>query len=315
MQSATGAKQPESSAAHTDLDRLRLENESLRRQAETVAVSNAHAVERLEALEMARRQLERSNRELMAQRERLADALETARRAEDSKAAFLAAVSHELRTPLAAIIGYAELMEESSLDRELGDMAADAAKIRGSGRRLLALVNDVLDFTRVGSGRMPMVISTFRPEMLLRELEDELRFAAEESGNRLVSVCDATVGRVTADRVRIHQVLTNLLSNACKFTHEGQIALSVSRERAGGAEWVEWTVSDSGIGVHPEDHERIFEAFSQVDTSRSRRYSGTGLGLAVSRGLCVLMGGTLTVESELGRGATFTARIPDPVAG
>ncbi|MEZ5353338.1 MAG: HAMP domain-containing sensor histidine kinase [Bryobacteraceae bacterium] len=292
---------------------LRTENEALRRRAESAARSNASAVEMLVRLEKMRADLERANGELREQKEHLAQALEAARAGERSKSAFLAAVSHELRTPLNAIIGYSELIAELAAERNAPEFGDDAKKIRSSGHRLLTLVNDVLDLAKVEAGRMTLVVSTFRAEALVREVEEELRPVAVSSGDRLLSCCDGTVGRVTTDRLRMHQVLTNLLGNAFKFTREGQVAVTVGRESKGGRDWVEWMVSDTGIGIAPEDQERIFDAFAQVDASRSRNHTGTGLGLAICRKICERMGGTLTVESEPGKGSIFTARIPDPV--
>ncbi len=292
---------------------LGTDNDALRRRAESVAQSNANAVEMLVRLEKLRLDLEARNAELRLQKEHLAEALSAAQEAERAKSAFLAAVSHELRTPLNAIIGYSELMEEEAAERNAPEFASDAAKIRTSGRRLLALVNDVLDLAKVEAGQMTLVVSSFRADALVREVEDELRPLAAVSGNRLVTSCDATVGKVTSDRLRMHQVLTNLIGNACKFTQGGQVAVTVSREPGAGFDFTEWSVSDTGIGIAAGDLSRIFDAFAQVDTSRSRKYAGTGLGLAICRKICERMGGTLAVESELGRGATFTARIPDPV--
>jgi signal transduction histidine kinase len=295
------------------LEALRVENETLRRRADAVARSSANAVEMLARVGALRRQLEQANQELRCQKEQLAEALEAARAANAARSAFLAGASHELRTPLQAIIGYSELIEEAAAERSQPEFASDAAKIRVAGRRLLALVNDVLDLAKAETGRLNLVISTFRADSLIREVEDEIRPLAQASSDRLLTCCDATVGRVTTDRLRMSQVLSNLLSNACKFTRGGQVALTVARERQNGADCIEWTVADTGIGIAAEDQERIFDAFAQIDTSRSRKYGGTGLGLAISRRICARMGGTLTVESSPGQGSTFIARIPDPV--
>jgi PAS domain S-box-containing protein len=226
--------------------------------------------------------------------------------ANSAKSQFLASMSHELRTPLNAIIGYSEMLQEDAEER--GDRAAvpDLQKIHAAGKHLLTLINDVLDLSKIEAGKMQLHLETFEVASLVEQVGATILPLVERNANRLEVRCAAGIGVMRSDTTRMRQVLLNLLSNACKFTDHGEITLEV--ERAAGD--VIFRVRDSGIGMTPEQLSRLFQAFSQAEASTAARYGGTGLGLAITRRLCQLMGGEIQVDSEAGRGSTFTVRLP-----
>ena len=250
---------------------------------------------------------------LAIQNARLFQQLESANR---HKSEFLASMSHELRTPLNAIIGYAEMLEEEAADLEQPSMGADAGKIRTAGKYLLELINTVLDLSKIEAGRMDLYLERFSVASLIGEVVAFVQPLAERRGNRLVTSCAPEVGEMHADQTKVRQVLFNLLSNACKFTENGTVSLSVRSEAAtlAHAASLVFEVADTGIGMTEEQMARLFQEFSQAEASTARRYGGTGLGLALSRRLCRMMGGEVTVTSAPDRGSTFTARLPAEVA-
>ena len=250
-----------------------------------------------------------SEHEARAARERAQLSEAEAQEANRAKTVFLTSMSHELRTPLNAIIGYSELLEEEATDAGESSTVADLRKIRVAAKHLLALINDVLDLSKIEAGRMDLV-----PEPVdIRALLDETLAIAEplvaKNANRIVVACAPDVGIVRTDPMRLRQVLFNLLSNASKFTDHGTITVAVSRRGAGAADLVEFRVTDTGIGMTPEQLGRLFQAFSQADATIARKYGGTGIGLVVVRRLSQLMGGDVSVASEAGRGTTFTVTI------
>jgi PAS domain S-box-containing protein len=233
--------------------------------------------------------------------------------ANTAKSQFLASMSHELRTPLNAIIGYSEMLEEESEERGHPESVADLQKIRAAGRHLLALINDVLDLSKIEAGKMELHLETFELRPAIDAVAATVSPLIEKNGNTLRLELADGLGTMRADVTRVRQVLFNLLSNASKFTERGTITLEAGRERGAGGEVIVMTVRDTGIGMTPEQLGRLFQAFSQAETSTSSRYGGTGLGLAISKMFCEMMGGEITVASTPGEGTAFTVRLPAEV--
>jgi signal transduction histidine kinase/DNA-binding response OmpR family regulator len=240
-------------------------------------------------------------------------AKEVAEQANRTKSTFLANMSHELRTPLNAIIGYSEMLEEEAEERGLEDLAPDLAKIHGAGRHLLTLINDVLDLSKIEAGKMELYLEDFELTALVGDVESTLRPLVEKNQNVFEVSCSPDIGIMHADLTRVRQILFNLLSNAAKFTQRGRVGLAVSPRRLRDRDWLEFAVSDTGIGLEPDQQERLFQSFSQVDPSTARKYGGTGLGLVISRRFAQMMDGDITVQSELGEGSVFTVRLPRAV--
>ncbi len=254
----------------------------------------------------------------------LKKALHAAEAASRSKSTFLANMSHELRTPLNAIIGYSEILTEEMEDAGDNQAIADLTKIKTAGKHLLALINDILDISKIEAGRMTLYLEPFDVNLLISEVMSTVEPLIEKNGNHLELICDESIGIMTGDLTKLRQILFNLLSNAAKFTENGTIALTVtprqfvewvrdsitpnsSRENVPG---IEFRVTDTGIGISPEQLENIFEAFSQADASTTRKYGGTGLGLAISQRFCQMMGGEIVVKSETQKGSVFTLWLP-----
>ena len=254
---------------------------------------------------MALQQLE----EIKIKSEALQVAQVAAEAASKAKSQFLANMSHELRTPLNAIIGYSEMLQEEADDLGTPEIKPDLQKIHGAGKHLLGLINDILDLSKIEAGKMTLYLETFEVETLLNEVAATVQPLIQKNGNRLTLEFAPEIGSMRADVTKVRQALFNLLSNASKFTDKGSITLRARRQ---GADLV-FDVIDSGIGMTPEQVGRLFQAFAQADASTSKKYGGTGLGLALSRKFCQLMGGDLTVASEAGKGSTFTATIPAEV--
>jgi signal transduction histidine kinase len=261
-------------------------------------------IEAVKLSEERRAQLERAHHEL-------AEARDAALEATRLKSEFLANMSHELRTPLNAIIGYSEILAEDAEDSGRQGELADLEKIRSAGKHLLALINDVLDLSKIEAGKMEVHLETFEVSSMLEEVISTVAPLVAKNDNRLEVRRAEGLGTLHADLTKVRQALFNLLSNACKFTSGGVITLAVVRERVDGvADWLRFAVSDTGIGISPEQMKKLFEAFSQADASTSKKYGGTGLGLVLSRRFCQLMGGDIAVESALGAGSTFTIHLP-----
>jgi signal transduction histidine kinase/CheY-like chemotaxis protein len=235
--------------------------------------------------------------------------------ASQHKSQFLANMSHELRTPLNAIIGVTEMLHEdaSALKRE--DEIEPLERVMRAGRHLLALINDILDLSKIEAGKMDLYVETFAVSPLIEDVVNTTNTLATKNGNRVMVNCPIDIGVMRSDQTRIRQALLNLASNATKFTEKGTITIDVKRTTEDGKEWVIVAITDSGIGMTPEQVRRLFQDFSQADASTTRKYGGTGLGLAISQRFCRMMGGDITVESVPGRGSTFILRLPAHVAG
>jgi signal transduction histidine kinase/CheY-like chemotaxis protein len=249
--------------------------------------------------------------------------------ASQHKSEFLANMSHELRTPLNAIISFSEILQEDAESAGHEEYLADLEEITGAGKHLLGLINDILDLSKIEAGRMDAFLETFELDEVLRELQGVVEPLMARKGNTLVIEAPADLGAMHTDLTKVKQSLLNLLSNAAKFTEQGTITLSVTRDTplrlgegqgegtapapAARGEIITFRVTDTGIGMSPEQMGRLFEAFSQADASTTRKYGGTGLGLAITRQFCHMLGGEIAVASEPGIGSTFTITLPADV--
>jgi signal transduction histidine kinase/CheY-like chemotaxis protein len=243
--------------------------------------------------------------------EEVAKAKETAETANKTKSLFLANMSHELRTPLNAILGYSEMLQEEAAERKLaGEFVTDLEKINSAGKHLLALINDILDLSKIEAGKMELFLENFDLAEMIEEVASTVRPMVEKNANTLHIQCALNLGVMHADQIKVRQGLFNLLSNAVKFTHEGNITLEAGRQSNGGGEWIVFRVTDTGIGLSPEQIAKLFKDFTQADASTTRKFGGTGLGLALTRRFCEMMGGEVAVRSMPGEGSIFTIKLP-----
>ncbi len=261
-----------------------------------------HASDELESkVRAATEELAQQNALLRAQ----AIALEQASAA---KSSFLANMSHELRTPLNAMLGYASMVLQGVYGEPQAAQMRALTRIDSNGRHLMSLVNDVLDISRIEAGRMPMQLTEFRVDQLIKEVTVELEAVISRSAVPVLVAMDADVPPLTSDRQKVKQIVTNLLSNALKFTQQGSVTIRAACDGPAGAFAI--SVEDTGIGIAQSDHDRIFEDFHQVDSSTTKQFGGTGLGLAISKRLAQMLGGRLTLDSAQGTGSTFTLELP-----
>jgi len=226
------------------------------------------------------------------------------------KSEFLANMSHELRTPLNAIIGYSEMLEEEAADLDQKTFIPDLQKINGAGKHLMSLISNILDLSKIEAGKMDLYLEDFEIIPMIKEVIATVKPLIEKNANTLQLHCADGLGQMRSDVTKLRQMLFNLFSNASKFTERGTITLRVDRESVNGTQWVSFSVSDTGIGMTPEQTSKLFQAFTQADSSTTRKYGGTGLGLAISQKFCRLMGGEITIESAQGQGSTFRVRLP-----
>jgi hypothetical protein len=269
----------------------------------------------------------------------LQQAKELAEASSSSKSQFLANMSHELRTPLNAIINLSKLLEEDAQDLGLSDedFISDLQSINSAGKHLLALINDILDLSKIEAGKMTLYPETFDIKTLIISVVITVKPLVEKNGNVLDVHCDENLGTMYADQIKVRQVLFNLLSNAAKFTEQGRVTLTVQKDEGASAQsqlsaanlksrnsdssfslhpsslktsFILFRVADTGIGISDEQQQQLFQAFIQGDASTTKKYGGTGLGLAISRQFCQMMGGDITVESQVDKGSSFTVRLP-----
>jgi signal transduction histidine kinase len=238
----------------------------------------------------------------------LNEAKEAAEAASHTKSQFLANMSHELRTPLNAIIGYSEMLAEQAEDIGREDFVQDLERIRGSGKHLLSLINEILDLSKIEAGKMDLFLENFELAPMLKGVTDGLAPVVAANGNRIdLHIADDSI-RMHTDQTKLRQILFNLLSNACKFTENGTITVRAEPDAA--TREVVLTVRDSGIGMTEEQLARLFQPFTQADASTTRKYGGTGLGLTISKHFAQMMGGDIAVSSQLEQGSVFTVRLP-----
>lgn len=248
--------------------------------------------------------------ELQRAQQTLEDARDAAQQANQAKSTFLANMSHELRTPLNAIIGYSELLCEDAEDSGQDEIVPDLQKIRVAGKHLLNLINDILDISKIEAGHMDLYIERLDLQDLIDEVANTVRPMIEKKASRFVVECDRAPDYVQADATKLRQILLNLLSNAAKFAGEDEVRLDAFLETVDTVRYCVFEVEDHGIGIAPDKIDKLFEAFEQADVSTTRLYGGTGLGLAISKRFIEMMGGTISVQSTLGEGTTFSVRLP-----
>jgi signal transduction histidine kinase len=266
--------------------------ESLASQA-AIAISNAYLVA----------DLQKANEDLIHARDKALDASR-------AKSHFLANMSHELRTPMNAVIGYSEMLIEDAVDQGLDDFESDLNKINTAGKHLLNLINQVLDLSKIESGKMEVYLEVFKLSDLIQEVIYTIQPLAEQGNNELIIECDGDLDTMKADVTKVRQILFNLLGNACKFTKNGKISLEITLFKTSTIPWIRYRVIDTGIGISPYDTRKLFSDFTQVDPSTTRKFGGTGLGLAICRRFSRMMGGDVTVSSKPDVGSTFTLELP-----
>lgn len=246
--------------------------------------------------------------------EKMKEARQVAEAANIAKSQFIANMSHELRTPLNAVIGYSEMLQEEYDELNPEETLSDLGKINAAGKHLLNLINDVLDLSKIESGKMEIFNETFDIPKMLHHVLSTVEMLVKQRGNELKFSCDESVGLMHADLTKMRQILLNLLSNASKFTDHGSVSLEVTGFEHKNAAWVRFIISDDGIGIPLEKQHLLFHAFKQVDGSTTRKYGGTGLGLVISKRFIEMMGGSIQLCSAPGQGTTFTVELPTKIA-
>lgn len=301
-------------AAKTSNDEMGMLIEQFNSMMEQINRRDHELQEAQDKLEMRVQERTRDLQDEIAERkiieQDLVNAKVTAEASNQAKSAFLANMSHELRTPLNAIIGYSEMLQEDAQSASQPELVSDLGRIQSAGRHLLALVSDILDLSKIEAGKFEINMEVVQISSIVESVTQTIVPLARKNGNRFTVENSAFAGSISADPTKLYQCLLNLLSNACKFTENGTISLVVEAQNREGRDWICWHVKDTGIGIPESGMGKLFQAFSQVDSSATRKHGGTGLGLAISQRLCRLMGGFITVNSEPGVGTTFTIHLP-----
>jgi signal transduction histidine kinase len=301
-----------------DLSAAALESVAAVADAIAVGIERKHAEAELARhtrhLQDAHDAQRRNAQQLAALVEELRVAQKSAEAATRAKSDFLASMSHELRTPLNAIILYSELLQEVAQDQGQQIFISDLERIQSAGKHLLDLINGILDLSKIEAGKMTLSLETFDIRRMIGELADTLEPLVEKNGNTLTVNCPATIGTMTADLMKTRQILLNLLGNAAKFTRGGTIVLDVEPGPIGDRPSIVFSVADTGVGMTAEQAAKVFDPFTQADVTTTRKYGGTGLGLALVSRFCALMGGDVTVDSHPNVGSRFSVRLPVAVA-
>ncbi|HEU4323511.1 MAG TPA: response regulator [Roseiflexaceae bacterium] len=284
-------------------DRIRARAVEAEQLAEQLKQQNEYIASQREALEQEIIERQQAEQAMMAARD-------AAMAANQAKSAFLATMSHELRTPLTAILGYSQLMEQALKAGDHQWLGNDLSRIRESGQHLNALISDVLDLSRIEAGKMSLSIGPVDVAQLVSQVVNTSRPLMARNSNTLEVRYEAAVGTIQSDEVKLRQVLLNLLSNAAKFTQQGRITVVIASDECEGAPGLRFDVIDTGIGIAPNKLQDIFETFTQLDNSSTRKYGGSGLGLPLSQTFCRMLGGDISVTSTEGQGSTFTAIVP-----
>ncbi len=266
---------------------------------------------RQQAIQSRANESELLKHELARQNVLLARLRQEAEEANQAKTVFLASMTHELRTPLQSIIGYSGLLIDDVKEMGIATAEGDLKTINAAGKHLLVLINDLLDMAKAEAGKIELHIETFDAAAVIEDTLRAVKPLAEKNGNALVSEVDApALKSMTSDMTRVRQVLFNLLSNACKFTHQGTVTLRAATQEKPSGSWLRLEIIDTGIGMTPEQVAKLFQPFQQADSSTTKKYGGTGLGLSIVRKLCRLMGGDATASSTPGKGSTFAVDLP-----
>jgi signal transduction histidine kinase len=233
-----------------------------------------------------------------------------AEEANSAKSAFLANMSHELRTPMNAIIGYSEMLLEDAQALKQDSYASDLLKIHSSAVHLLSLINEILDLSKIEAGKMELFLEDVHLPTVIDEITNTVQPIVDKNANKLSVDCSEMIPMIKADSIKLRQILLNLLSNAGKFTHGGEINFTVSMENTPEIEWVVFKVSDTGIGMSKDQVDKVFDAFTQADNSTTRKYGGTGLGLTITKKFCEMMEGNISIESVPAVGSVFIVKLP-----
>jgi signal transduction histidine kinase len=241
---------------------------------------------------------------------RMRGAMEEAERANEAKSIFLAKMSHQLRTPLNAVIGYSEILLEDAEQKDDFALIEDLRRINAAGKHLLSLVTSVLDLSKIEAEKTELVVEPFDVARFMDDVIATSRSLIIANRNEFIVERSSDLGIMISDATKLRQSVLNLLSNAGKFTKDGRVTLSITREKMAASDWISISVDDTGIGITPDNVAKLFKDFNQAESSTAAKYGGTGLGLALSQNLCRMMGGSITVESTYGRGSRFTIRVP-----